>query len=62
MTELQAWVTGILAGELKRQAATHDVLDISVDVQVDDDGNYKPEFLVTGNQSGAQVRVYVVVA
>jgi len=62
MTDLQAWVAGFIAGKLMREAASHELLDISVEVDADEEGNYKPEFLITGNRSGQRVRVFIVVA
>jgi hypothetical protein len=55
MSELQALVTGSITGAL--MGASH--LDIDVEPVLDDGGNYQPEVLVTGRQSGQKLRISV---
>lgn len=57
MNELQALVTGMLIGALMGQ----DAVTIEIQPQYDDEGNYLPEFLVTGQVSGTTLRVKVEV-
>lgn len=56
MNELQALVTGLIAGSLVKQEA----VDIEVEPRVDAEGNYKPQILVTGRKSGQQLLVAVI--
>jgi predicted HAD superfamily phosphohydrolase len=53
--ELQALVTGMIAGALMRQT------DVAIDVSVpaDDEGNYLPEVHVRGRSSGEELVVKV---
>lgn len=55
MTDLQALVTGAIAGALSRS----DVLNVEVRVHRDARGNYLPYLDVIGNESGRTIRVHV---
>ena len=57
MNELQALVTGMLIGALMGQ----DAVAIEIEPQYDAEGNYLPEFLVEGKESGTMLRITVEV-
>ena len=54
MTELQALVTGAVAGALMASP-----LKIDVEIETDKDGNYTNKILVTGQSSGEELLVTV---
>jgi hypothetical protein len=58
-TELQALITGAVAGALTHMSGEAGPFDIAVELGVDEDGNYEPSILVTGRQSGEQIEVTV---
>lgn len=59
MNELQALVTGMIAGALTK--ADHESqVDIEVLPRMDTSGNYEPYVLVTGRQSGTRLLVAVI--
>jgi hypothetical protein len=55
MDDLQALVTGMIAGSLMKQEG----VALDVEVAVDEDGNYEPELLVTGRNSRRRLLVTV---
>jgi hypothetical protein len=55
MTELQALVSGYIAGAL----ATAELFACDVEVPSDANGNYLPEILVRGRVTGERLRVRV---
>jgi hypothetical protein len=57
VTDLQALVTGFVAGALSYQ----DLLHVDVEPVRDDHGNYKPELIVTGRESGERLLIRVEV-
>lgn len=60
LTEFQALVTGAINGALMK-APEYGVM-IDTEIGVDEHGNYTNEILVTGRESGEQLRVTVEVA
>lgn len=60
MSDLQALVTGSLAGALMKADAEGPLM-IDVEVGVDDEGNYTNAILVTGRESREQLLVTVEV-
>jgi hypothetical protein len=56
MNQLQALVTGVVAGSLTN---VHDLIVIDVEIQTDDEGNYLPELYVIGRNSGMKLRISV---
>lgn len=56
MNELQAWITGTLTGLLMREIIDQD-LGYEIEIMQDGNGNYLPQFEVSGN--GERVRVFV---
>ena len=56
MKDLQALVSGVLAGSL---LSTSDFLAIAVDLKSDDEGNYLPEIEVQGLNSGERVKITI---
>lgn len=61
MSELQALVTGAVMGALMKTSGEGGPFLIDVEGAVDGDGNYLPEILVRGRESGEVVRVRVEV-
>lgn len=59
MKELQALVTGAVMGALLKASAQGQPFLIDVEGQTDGDGNYLPEIIVRGRESGEVVRVVV---
>jgi hypothetical protein len=58
MTEFQALMTGAIAGALMRASADGPFL-IDVEQGVDEEGNYLPEILVRGRESGEELVVTI---
>lgn len=57
----QALVTGAIAGALQKAGSDDGFLLLDAEVGVDEDGNYLPEVLVTGRESGTQLLVTVAI-
>lgn len=58
MTELQALITGLIAGQLAKTSDEEDLVLIDVDIVMDDNG-YTNQILVTGRVSGERLLVTV---
>ncbi len=56
MNDLQALVTGMVAGSL---SLVDDFIALDVELSTDDAGNYLPELYVTGRNSGTKLRISV---
>lgn len=59
MGELQALITGAIQGALMQVSTDEGPFLIEVEQVIDGDGNYLPEILVRGRESGECLRIRV---